>query len=135
MKVIFLPNNEFSFAFCTFISVICYFIFHHQTISSWFKKLYPGMMSHLNGRSKIGKSSWNKTLLTDFMHFEFRKNGDPYSSFTWLFWRWESIAWCVLVSCWSTWTNGLCWTISCLYSPRSPPASPLYWWAFWVSTN
>ena len=47
-KVIFLPKNDFSFAFCTFISVICYFIFHHQTISSWFKKLYPGVMSHLN---------------------------------------------------------------------------------------
>ena len=40
LKVIFLPKNDFSFAFCTFISVICYFIFHHQTISSWFKKLY-----------------------------------------------------------------------------------------------
>ena len=47
LKVIFLPNNDFSFAFCTFISVICYFIFHYQTISSWFKKLYPGVMSHL----------------------------------------------------------------------------------------
>ena len=53
----YLPKNNFSLAFCTFISVICYFIFHHQTISSWFKKLYPGVMSHvimhrsLNGRS------------------------------------------------------------------------------------
>ena len=46
LKVIFLPKNDFSFAFCTFISVICYFIFHHQNISSWFKKLYPGVMSH-----------------------------------------------------------------------------------------
>ena len=46
-KVIFLPKNYFSFAFCTFISVICYFIFHHQTISSWFKTIYPGVMSYL----------------------------------------------------------------------------------------
>ena len=46
-KVIFLPKNDFSFAFCTFISVICYFIFHHQTISSWFKTIYPGVMSYL----------------------------------------------------------------------------------------
>ena len=47
LKVIFLPKNHFSFAFCTFISVIWYFIFHHQTSSSWLKKLYPGVMSHL----------------------------------------------------------------------------------------
>ena len=48
LKVIFLPKNDLSFAFCTFISVICFLIFHHQTILSWFKKLYPGVMSHLN---------------------------------------------------------------------------------------
>ena len=54
-KSYFYQKNHFSFAFCTFISVICYFIFHHQTISSWFKKLYPGVMSHL----KLAKFSWN----------------------------------------------------------------------------
>ena len=48
LKVIFLPKNYFLFALCTIISVISYFIFHHQTISSWFKKFYPGVMSHLN---------------------------------------------------------------------------------------
>ena len=47
-KSYFYQKIDFSFAFCTFIYVRCYLIFHHQTISSWIKKLYSGVMSHLN---------------------------------------------------------------------------------------
>ena len=71
MKVIFLPKNDFSFAFCTFISVICYFTFHHQTISSWFKKLYPGVMSHLNKNANsqiLLKLSLLSDLIPYYLH-------------------------------------------------------------------
>ena len=82
MKVIFLPKNDFSFAFCTFISVICYFIFHHQTISSWFKKLYPGVMSHLKMKGRVifqgemieVKSNQRTTLFVRRKEWEENKN-------------------------------------------------------------
>ena len=82
LKVIFLPKNDFSFAFCTFISVICYFIFHHQTISSWFKKLYPGVMSHLKMKGRVifqgemieVKSNQRTTLFVRRKEWEENKN-------------------------------------------------------------
>ena len=43
--VIFSLKSYMSIDFWTFISIICYLIFHHQTIS--FQKFYPGMLSHL----------------------------------------------------------------------------------------
>ena len=33
------------FASWTFMSMVCYLIFHYQTISFWFEKLYPGLSS------------------------------------------------------------------------------------------
>ena len=35
------------FFICFLYIRMSYVIFHHQTISSWFKMLYPGVMSHL----------------------------------------------------------------------------------------
>ena len=97
MKVIFLPKNYFSFAFCTFISVICYFIYHHQTISSWFKKLYLGVMNHLNHSATNLKIITNKYAFRSICNKPFRRlknncmiqvnipifsvNGKPHSAF------------------------------------------------------
>ena len=73
LKVIFLPKNYFSFAFCTFISVLCYFIYHHQTISSWFKKLYLGVMNHFNHSATNLKIITNKYAFMSIRKIPFRR--------------------------------------------------------------